>query len=115
MLPKIKIGDTDTGAKAAARGYAARIVSIDGISAIQPGVPARMARLEGNERILGATLTVPLQREIGGWTYKQEPFKIGAPFTFETAEYIVQGEVANITWPISGSAPSVTGTGGTSR
>ena len=55
------------------------------------------------------------QDKSGGWTYKQEPFKIGAPFTFETADYIVQGEVANITWPVAGSVSSVTGTGGTSR
>jgi len=115
MVAKIKVGDTDSGSRAAARGYSARIVSIDGISAIQPGVLGRLARIEGNERVLNAMLTVPIQPEIGGWTYKRQPFKIGAPFTFETADYIVQGEVADVTWPSTTTSSAPAGTGGTSR
>jgi hypothetical protein len=115
LVAKIKVGDTDSSAKTAARGYSARIVSIDGITAVAPLAPGRFARLAGDERVLSATLTVPIQQEIGGWTYRQRPFKIGAPFTFETAEYIVEGEVADVTWPSAAASPAPTGTGGTAR
>ena len=51
--------------------------------------------LGGGARVVDATVQVPLEPTGSGWTYKDQPFKTGAPFTFETARYIVQGEVSD--------------------
>jgi hypothetical protein len=51
--------------------------------------------LGGGARVLDATVQVPLEPTGGGWTYKDQPFRTGAPFTFETSRYVVQGEVSD--------------------
>jgi hypothetical protein len=87
ILAKMKVGDTDTSPRANAREHSARIVSLDGDR------PAR----EG--RAVMVTLDVPVERVPDGWTYKREPFKIGASFSFETATYVVHGTVTDMTPP----------------
>jgi hypothetical protein len=87
ILSKMKVGDRDTSPRVNARNRSARIVSLDG------GGGA------GDQRTITATLDVPLEPDGGGWTYKREPFKIGAPFSFETAEYVVHGMVRDMTLP----------------
>jgi hypothetical protein len=54
--------------------------------------------------VLTATLDVPIQKETGGWSYKGQPFKIGTPLVFETRDYVVHGEIADITWPSTTAA-----------
>jgi hypothetical protein len=46
-------------------------------------------------------LRVPIEEGTGGFLYRQEPFKAGAPFSFETPQYVVNGQVAEVTWPAS--------------
>ena len=87
IVSKMKVGDSDTSPRVSARKHSARIVSLDG------------ARGAGEQRTLTATLDVPVEPGPGGWTYKQEPFKIGAPFSFETPEYVVHGAVLDMTLP----------------
>jgi hypothetical protein len=85
ILAYMKAGDADVSARANANGLRARIVSIDG------GRGARSSVI--------ATLDVPVEQVPEGWTYKRDPFKIGAPFSFETPFYVVHGTVLNMTPP----------------
>jgi hypothetical protein len=85
ILTKMKVGDNDTSVRANTRSHSARIVSLDGAGA--------------DGRTMSAILEVPIEQTATGWTYKQEGFKIGAPFTFETPEYVVRGTVMDVTLP----------------
>jgi hypothetical protein len=91
ILSKMKAGDTDVNPRAAGLGNSARIVSIDG------------ARPGPDGRLLTATLDVPVDQVPQGWTYKREPFKIGAPFSFETPTYLVHGVVIDMAPPQAAS------------
>jgi len=106
MLARIKVGDTDKSPGAGALGHAAKIVSLDGVAAASAGALARASIIAGEPRALTATLVVPIQQATGGWSYKREPFKIGGSLVFETRDYVVHGEVADITWPSATAAPS---------
>jgi hypothetical protein len=97
ILARLKAGQSDSSPRANARGYSARIVSVED------------ARTIGPQQVVTASLEVPVEQAVGGWTYKQEPFKIGAPFSFETAEYVVHGQVVDMTLP---SPPATPRTGG---
>ena len=85
ILSKMKVGDNDTSVRANARAHSARITSLDGAAA-------------GGLSIT-ATLEVPVEERPTGWTYKQEGFKIGAPFAFETPNYLIRGVVIDVTLP----------------
>jgi hypothetical protein len=87
ILSKMKAGDIDVNPRAAGFGNSARIVSIDG------------ARVGPEGRLATATLDVPVDQMPEGWTYKREPFKIGAPFSFETPTYLVHGVVIDMAPP----------------
>ena len=91
ILSKMKAGDSDVNPRAAGLGNSARIVSIDG------------ARSGPDGRVATATLDVPVDQVPEGWTYKREPFKIGAPFSFETATYVIHGVVIDMTPPQAAS------------
>jgi hypothetical protein len=82
IVSKMKVGDKDTSVRANTRAHSARIVSLDGTG---PGS-------------ISATLEVPVEQTPTGWTYKQEGFKIGASFAFETPEP-VRGTVNDVTLP----------------
>jgi hypothetical protein len=90
ILSKMKAGDNDTSVRANAKAHRARIVSLDAAGA--------------DRRSMSATLEVPVEQTPTGWTYKQEPFKIGAAFSFETPEYVVGGEIVDITLPSAAPA-----------
>jgi len=83
ILARMKVGDADVSARANAQGHQARIVSIN----------------RGAGPSVIATLDVPVEQVPEGWTYKREPFKIGVPFSFETASYVVHGVVLDMTPP----------------
>src|SRR5262249_27426801 len=87
IAEKMKVGDQDSSPKVNARQHRARMVSREG------------ARGAGADMTVVATLDVPVEQELGGWSYKQAPFKIGAPFSFETSDYIVQGVVRDMAHP----------------
>jgi hypothetical protein len=90
IFSKMKVGDNDTSVRANAKAHSARIVSLDGGGA--------------DRRSMSATLEVPVEQTPTGWIYKLEPFKIGAPFSFETPEYIIRGEVVDVTLPSATTA-----------
>jgi hypothetical protein len=99
VVGKIKPGDTDTGPGANARGYSAKLTAIDAVGAASPGALARLGAVSPDARAVTATLQVPVLETSAGWTYKQQPLKIGSPFVFETREYVLRGEVADLTPP----------------
>jgi hypothetical protein len=65
------------------------------------------APLGGPLRVVDATLRVPVERSTGSWSYKDQPVKAGAPFTFETEAYVVSGSVIDMTPPAVPSVPAV--------
>ena len=83
----MKVGDADVSPRANAQGYRARIVSIDG------------ERQAAGVRSAIVSLDVPVEQVPDGWSYKREPFKIGAPFSFETPLYVVRGTVLDVAPP----------------
>jgi hypothetical protein len=42
---------------------------------------------------------VPIERTLTGWRYKDLPLRAGEPFSFETAQYAVSGEVSDVVLP----------------
>jgi hypothetical protein len=87
IVEKMKVGDYDTSPKVSARKHSARIVALE------------KPRGASEDLTVVATVDVPVEQELGGWSYKQMPFKIGAPFSFETAQYLVHGIVRDMTTP----------------
>jgi hypothetical protein len=81
-------GDVDSDSAAASAK--AQIVSIEPDTA------------SGDTRTVTVTIDVPVERTAAGWTYKRQPFKIGAPFSFETPEYVARGTVVDMTSPATG-------------
>ena len=104
MVTRIKPGDTDSSLGTGSLTQAARIVSLNGVAAASASASAQGPFLAGDARVLTATLDVPIQKETGGWSYKGQPFKIGRPLVFETRDYVVHGQVADITWPSTSAA-----------
>src|SRR5262249_21536675 len=87
IAEKMKVGDQDASPKVTAQKHSARIVALE-----QP-------HGAGDNLTIIATLDVPVDQELRGWSYKQAPFKIGAPFSFETSDYMVQGVVRDMARP----------------
>jgi hypothetical protein len=87
IASRMQPGDLDVSPRVDAKGLRARIASV--------------AR-QGASTI--ATVEVPVQQVPGGWTYKREPFKIGAPVSFETAQYVARGIVTAMTPPADATA-----------
>jgi hypothetical protein len=101
ILTEMKVGDVDTSPNARAQGHAATIVSVGAVRAASASESAARAPLGGAGRVVEATLRVPVEQAAAGWIYKDQPFKAGAPFTFETPRYVVQGEVGDVVLPPS--------------
>jgi hypothetical protein len=101
ILTEMKVGDVDTSPNARAQGHAATIVSLGAARAASTSESTSRAPLGGAGRVVEATLRVPVEQAAAGWIYKDQPFKAGAPFTFETSRYIVQGEVGDVVLPPS--------------
>jgi len=40
-----------------------------------------------------ATLTLGIDRTAAGWSYRGRVFKVGAPFTLATEQYVIEGVV----------------------
>lgn len=101
VLGRLKNGDQDLGARAHPAGEMATLVSFsergDGSAStlrddrIRQSIPAsRLVLVE-------AVLSVPVQEAALGWLYKESLVKAGAPFSFETASYTMDGGVIDIT------------------
>jgi hypothetical protein len=96
ILSRMKAGDVDTATATLAPGRAATIVALGEARAVTPAEAGTRAPL-GPVRVVEATVRVPVEASRGGWAYKGQPFKAGEPFNFETAHYLVRGEVSDVT------------------
>ncbi len=98
ILGSMRAGDVDSSPDARAEGYGAKIVAI---GADRPASAAEAASRGplGGGRVVDVTLRVPIEQVVDGWTYKGQPFKTGAPFSFETAHYVVRGEIGDVMLP----------------
>jgi hypothetical protein len=99
LLARLKVGDRDSSPNAAGLFRQATIVSLGGSRPISAAEAGRDAPLGGILRVVDATMRVPVDRSHSEWTYKDAPFKVGAPFMFETPQYVVRGEVVDMTVP----------------
>jgi hypothetical protein len=106
MLATMKVGDVDASPSARARGHAATIVALGAPRAVSASEAGARAPLGGDTRLVEATVRVPVEPAAVGWTYKNQPFKTGAAFTFETPRYVVQGEVRDAMLPPAGAKAS---------
>jgi hypothetical protein len=93
QFARMKPGDVDRGPETSSG--AAKFLTLGTARAI----PQPTSNGPGLVRAVDVTLQVPVDRVVEGWTYKQAPFKVGAPFTFETDQYIVHGEVIDMSVP----------------
>ncbi len=85
VRPRAVAGDRDLGARAFPSGSMARLVSVSSVSptTVEGGAAQR----------LEAVITLEADPATTGWTYKQQPLKVGARFVFETAKYRMEGVV----------------------
>ena len=99
----VKKNDQDVGARAHPAGEMATLVS-----SAESGEPTpaflrddrvRQAIPTGRLVVVEAVLAVPVQEAALGWMYKEALVKAGAPFTFETAAYTMDGGVVEVTLP----------------
>jgi hypothetical protein len=102
LVAKIKAGDRDTGTKAF--GHGATLTVLGTSRSLTPAEASGRLFPVGPLYALDATVEVPANVGIDGWTYKDRPLKAGAPFTFETDQYILQGEVINVSPPSSATS-----------
>jgi hypothetical protein len=82
----IKAGDVDVDAVAYASALRAKVVAVNSVS----GGTA------------DATLAVPATLGSTGWVYNNQPLKAGLPLRFETASYVMTGQVIGMTAPAAG-------------
>lgn len=99
VADKIKAGDADRSSKVLAGSHAATVLAVTGNRAASAAEAASRPLLGGSLRVVDVTMRVPIEDGAGGSLYKREPFKAGAPFSFETPQYMVNGEVTDVTWP----------------
>jgi hypothetical protein len=105
IAARMKAGDTDTSAKALALGHAAVIVSLGAPRAVSAAESGPNPPIGGGARVIDAVVRVPIERSPTGWRYKDRPLRAGEPFSFETGQYTVSGEVSDVTLPpVTGSA-----------
>jgi hypothetical protein len=105
ILASMKTGDVDSSPNARAEGYGAKIAAIGADRPASAGETASRGPL-GGSRVVEVTLRVPIEQIVDGWTYKGQPFKTGAPFSFETAHYIVHGEISDAMLPAQKTSTS---------
>jgi hypothetical protein len=105
LLTRIKVGDRDSSSSAAGRSRQATITALGTPRPISAAEAGRDAPIGGVLRAVDATLRVPLDQIRGEWSYKDAPFKIGATFMFETPQYVVHGEIIDMTVPSDAPRP----------
>jgi hypothetical protein len=100
---KLAARDQDVGARAFPAGEMATIVSLsdrgDAPAAAVHDDRVRQAIPSSRLLAVDARIEVPVEQTPLGWTYKSALIKVGSPFTFETAEYVVSGGITDVIGP----------------
>ena len=99
VLARLKNADQDLGARAHPAGEMATLVSFsergEGSASMLRDERVRQVT-PGRLVIVEAVLTVPVQESALGWMYKDALVKAGAPFSFETVSYTMDGGVIDV-------------------
>jgi hypothetical protein len=85
IVAMVKAGDVDADAVSYASAVRARVVSVNPAGA--------------GGATVDAILTVPAAPGPAGWVYNNQALKAGLPFRFETAGYVITGQVVGLTPP----------------
>ena len=97
---KLAAGDRDLGARAFPAGQMATLLSIVDRGDVTPAMlrDERVRQAIPTGRLVAAdvVLKVPIEQTPVGWTYKNVVLKAGAPISFETATYVVDGGVTDV-------------------
>ena len=105
VLGPVKPNDQDVGARAHPAGEMATLVSLtekgDGNASMLRDQRVRQAIPAGRLVIIEGVLSVPVQETPLGLMYKDAFVKVGAPFSFETAAYTMDGGVVEVTMPVT--------------
>jgi hypothetical protein len=100
VLARVKNADQDLGARAHPAGEMATLISFtergEGNASMLRDERVRQAVPTGRLVIVEAVLAVPVQESALGWMYKDALVKAGAPFSFETALYTMDGGVIDV-------------------
>jgi hypothetical protein len=99
IAARMKAGDVDTSVKALSAGHAAVIVSLGAPRAVSAAEAGPHPPIGGGARVVDAVMRVPIDRTPTGWRYKDRLLRAGEPFSFETVQYTVSGEVSDVTLP----------------
>ena len=101
VLGRLKKADEDLGARAHPAGQMATLVSFtekgEANASMLRDERVRQAIPTGRLVMVEGVLTVPVQQTPLGWMYKDGLVKVGAPFSFETAAYTMDGGVIEVT------------------
>lgn len=86
VVGMIKTGDADVDAVAYTSAMRAKVVAVN----------------KAGGGAADVTLTVPAAPGPTGWTYNNQSLKAGLPLRFETARYVLTGQVIGLTAPAAG-------------
>ena len=106
IAARMKAGDVDTSVKALALGHAAVIMSLGAARAVSATEAGPNPPVGGGARVIDAVVRVPIERTSTAWRYKDRPLRAGEPFSFETAQYTVSGDVSDVTLPPVTASPA---------
>ncbi len=97
---KLKAGDRDLSGSTKIAGRMATLVSMRDAGDVAAALlrDDRLRQSIPTNRLVAvdAVLSVPVDQTKLGWSYKGAAVKAGAPFSFETADYVVSGGVTDI-------------------
>jgi hypothetical protein len=98
LLARMQNGDVDTSARVYSRAHAARVMALEPVRSSNSSLPVSLGLLAPGEQtsIRDAVLRLPVEQSANGSTYRGRPLKAGAVLVFETADYVVQGQVLSI-------------------
>ena len=98
LLARMQNGDVDTSVRVYSRAHAARVMALEPVRSSNSSLPVSLGLLAPGEQtsIRDAELRLPVERSANGWTYRNRPVKAGGVFVFETADYVMQGQVLSI-------------------
>jgi hypothetical protein len=75
-------------------------VDADAVAYATPAtIVAATTRAIGPDSVIDATLRMPAVRGPSGWVYNNQPLKAGMPIRFETARYLIQGQIVRVQTP----------------
>ncbi|HKB13968.1 MAG TPA: hypothetical protein VKD69_25060, partial [Vicinamibacterales bacterium] len=103
LIGLLKAGDADGGAMASATSRHATLTRVETPRPLAPGEIAGAPSGVVASRAVDAMVRIPVDRVSGDWRYMNQPLKVGAPVTFETARYIVRGEIVSMVPPAAAS------------